>query len=187
MIKISSITTSQPVIKKQAWGGDARWKLGHLPPGTDKKFTDSVVPLAKLKAGTLAPWAGLNHKQVQKIVDAIFGQGKFVVADGNVWCGLVSFSEIISTSFHLTFLCHVDFGLPEQLAQWVHNCCCWCFQQIHERERRASWLSQNNHRVCWGISCNKGWPSTLSILVVRLGGRWGRKNSEKGALFPSTL
>ena len=185
MIKISSITTSQPVTKKQAWGGDTQWKLRHLPPGTDKKFTDSVVPLVKLKAGTLAPWAGLNHEQVQKIVDAVFGQGKFVVADGDVWCGLVSFLKIIR--FLLTFPCHVDFGLPEQLAQWTCNCCCGCFQRIHERERWASWLSQNDHRVCWGISCNKGWPSTLSVLVARLGWRWGRKNSEKGAPFPSTL
>ena len=77
--------------RKQARGGDARWKLGHLPPGTDKKFTDSVVPLAKLKAGTLAPWAGLDHEQVQNIVDVVFGQGSFIVEDGDVWCGLVSF------------------------------------------------------------------------------------------------
>ena len=91
IIKISSVTTSQAVTKKQARGGDARWKLGHLPPGTDKKFTDSVVPLVKLKAGTLAPWAGLNHEQVQNIVDVVFGEGEFVVEDGDVWCGLVSF------------------------------------------------------------------------------------------------
>ena len=107
--------------KKQARGGDARWKLGHLPPGTDKKFTNLVVPLAKLKAGTLAPWAGLNHEQVQTIVDIVFGEGKFVVADGDVWCGLVGFFKIIFTSFCLTFPCHVDFGSYEQLAQWIRN------------------------------------------------------------------
>ena len=77
--------------KKQAQGGDAQWKLGHLPPGTEKIFTDSVVPLTKLKAGTLTPWAGLDHEQVQEIVDIVFDQGKFLVTDGDVWCGLVSF------------------------------------------------------------------------------------------------
>ena len=78
---------SQPMTKKQAQGGDAQWKLGHLPPGTDKIFTDSVVPLAKLKDGTLTPWAGLDHEQVQEIVDIIFDQGKFLVMDGNVGVG----------------------------------------------------------------------------------------------------
>lgn len=89
MVKISSITTSQPTTKKQARGGHARWKLEHLPAGTDKNFTDYVVPLAKLKAGTITPWAGLDHDQVQKIVDDVFGEGKYKVKEGDAWCGLV--------------------------------------------------------------------------------------------------
>lgn len=99
--------------KKQARGGDARWKLGHLPPGTNKKFTDSVVPLAKLKAGTLAPWAGLNHEQVQKIVDDVFGQGKFVVEDGDVWCGLVSF---FNNLYKLLYHWHIPLSCRFRLA-----------------------------------------------------------------------
>jgi len=119
------------VTKKQARGGDARWKIRHLPSGTDKKFTDSVVPLAKLKAATLAPWAGLNHKQVQEIMDIVFDQGKFVVTDGDAWCGLVSFLisyKLLSHAYH-----HVDLSSPEQLAQWIHNHGCRCFQPIQER------------------------------------------------------
>ena len=76
--------------KKEARGGDARWKLGHLPPGTDKKFTELVVPLAKIMAGTLPPWAGLDYNQVQTVVDSVFGDGEIVVTDGDAWCGLVS-------------------------------------------------------------------------------------------------
>ena len=77
--------------KKEARGGDARWKLGHLPAGTDKKFTELVVPAAKIMAGTLPPWVGLDYNQVQTVVDSVFGKGEIVVSDGDVWCGLVSF------------------------------------------------------------------------------------------------
>ena len=92
IIKISSITTpTQTMTKKEARGGDARWKLGHLPTGTDKKFTESVVPLAKIMAGTLPPWVGLDYQQVQTIVDSVFGEGEHIVTDSDVWCGLVSF------------------------------------------------------------------------------------------------
>lgn len=42
-------------------------------------------------AGTLPPWVGLDYGQVQTVVDSVFGEGKFVVTDGDVWCGLVSF------------------------------------------------------------------------------------------------
>jgi hypothetical protein len=34
---------------------------------------------------------------VQKIVDVVFDEGKFVVDDGDVWCGLVSFFSITFT------------------------------------------------------------------------------------------
>ena len=77
--------------KKEARGGDARWKLGHLPARTDKKFTELVVPAAKIMAGTLPPWVGLDYNQVQTVVDSVFGEGEIVVTDGDVWCGLVSF------------------------------------------------------------------------------------------------
>ena len=105
-IKISSITTSarpRAMTKKEAQGGDARWKLGHLPTGTDKKFTELVVPLAKIMAGTLPPWVGLDYNQVQTVVDSVFGEGKFVVTDGDVWCGLVSFSS--NTKLELRISC----------------------------------------------------------------------------------
>ena len=118
MVKISSVTTSQPTTKKQARGGHVRWKLEHLPAGTDKKFTEYVVPLAKLKAGTITPWAGLDHDQIQKIVDDVFGEGEHVVKEGDAWCGLASIFLFIC--FHL-ILCHIDFVSPQQLAKRICN------------------------------------------------------------------
>ena len=97
--------SAQLMTKKEAQGGDAQWKLGHLPTGTDRKFTELVVPLAKITAGTLAPWAGLDHNQVQIVVDIVFGNGKIVVTDGNVWCGLISFP--FSYNIELRFFCSV--------------------------------------------------------------------------------
>ena len=105
IIKISSMTTSaQPMTKKEAQGGNAQWKLGHLPTGTDKKFIELVVPLTKITAGTLAPWVGLDHNQVQMVVDIVFGNEKIVVTDGDV-CGLISFP--FSYNIELRFFCSV--------------------------------------------------------------------------------
>jgi len=88
--------------KKEARGGDAQWKLGHLPTGTDKKFTELVVPLAKIMAGTLPPWVGLDYNQVQAVVDSVFGDGKIVVTDGDVWCGLVSFPSFYKLGLNIS-------------------------------------------------------------------------------------
>ena len=77
-----------------------------------------VVPLAKLKAGTITPWAGLDHDQVQKIVDDVFGEGKHVVKEGDAWCGLASIFLFIC--FHL-ILSLIDFVSHQQLAKRICN------------------------------------------------------------------
>ena len=118
MVKISSVTTSQPTTRKQARGGHVRWKLEHLPAGTGKKFTELVVPLAKLKAGTVTPWAGLDQDQVQKIVDDVFGEGEHVVKEGDAWCGLVSIFPFICIRLNIY---HIDFVSPQQLAKRICN------------------------------------------------------------------
>ena len=120
MVKISSITTSQPTTKKQARGGHVRWKLEHLPAGMEKKFTELVVPLAKLKAGTITPWARLDQDQVQKIVDDIFREGEHVVKEGDAWCGLASIFPFTCICLNI---CHIDFVSPQQLAKWICNSC----------------------------------------------------------------
>ena len=81
--------------------------------------------------------------------------------------------------------CHVDFGALEQLAQWIRNCRCRCFQWIQEGERWSPRLSRKNQRMYWPLSCNEGWPSSLSVLVARLGRKWEWKISEKGSLSRS--
>ena len=45
--------------KKAQHGGASKWTLNHLPSGTSAAFTESLVPLAKVKAGTLEAWEGL--------------------------------------------------------------------------------------------------------------------------------
>lgn len=67
-----------------------RWTTRHLPPDTITQFTGTVTRLAKIKAGTIAPWSKLTYSQVQEIVDLVFGKGVHTVEDGDVWCGLVS-------------------------------------------------------------------------------------------------
>jgi hypothetical protein len=53
-------------------------------------------------AGTLAPWVGLDYNQVQTIVDSVFGEGKIVVTDGDVWCGLVSLTSFYKLGLRLS-------------------------------------------------------------------------------------
>ncbi|KAG6839250.1 hypothetical protein C0991_004395 [Blastosporella zonata] len=59
-------------------------------PRTQKELR-GVTPLARRKAGTIAPWANLLSSQVQELVDAVFGQGTYTVGSGDVWTGLVTY------------------------------------------------------------------------------------------------
>lgn len=68
---------SREPTKKELRGGSNKWQLKHLPEGADPDaFTSMVAPLAKIKAGTLDPWANLSVPQIQGIVDDVYGQSR---------------------------------------------------------------------------------------------------------------
>ncbi|KAJ6631377.1 hypothetical protein B0H10DRAFT_1938273 [Mycena sp. CBHHK59/15] len=69
--------------------GAAKWTLRDLPHGTSTEFTEEVVPLARELVGTLHPWAGLTVKQIQEIIDRVYGAGKHLVTADSAWVGLV--------------------------------------------------------------------------------------------------
>ncbi|KAJ7166622.1 hypothetical protein C8R46DRAFT_899575, partial [Mycena filopes] len=77
--------------RKQLRGGSDKWRLEHLPAGTASEFTDEVVPLARELAGTLAPWVGLSVKQVQELVDRVYGDGVHEVTADGPWFGLIGY------------------------------------------------------------------------------------------------
>lgn len=98
MVKVSeSKSTIQPQrSKKDQCGGAKKWTLSHLPPGTASQFTDSLVPLAKVKAGTSEkPWAGLSVEEVQSLVDATYGAENYIVRKDDVWYDLVCIKSVI--------------------------------------------------------------------------------------------
>ncbi|KAJ6613719.1 hypothetical protein B0H10DRAFT_2221962 [Mycena sp. CBHHK59/15] len=90
IIAIQTIAPKPPT-RKEARGGTAKWTLQHLPPGTTSEFTDEVVPLARELAGTLAPWMGLTVKQIQHLVDRVFGEGVHEVTAESAWVGLIGY------------------------------------------------------------------------------------------------
>ncbi|KAJ6547949.1 hypothetical protein DFH09DRAFT_632095 [Mycena vulgaris] len=57
-------------------GGQSKWTLKHLPEGTVSEFKEEVVPLARELTGTLAPWAKMTSKQLQTLLDKVYGAGK---------------------------------------------------------------------------------------------------------------
>ena len=74
------MVSSTPRTQREACGGGGKkWKLGHLPKGTSEVFTNQLVPLAKSLAGSLSPWEGLSRKQVQELVDKIYGSAQHEV------------------------------------------------------------------------------------------------------------
>ncbi|KAJ7461418.1 hypothetical protein FB451DRAFT_1497055 [Mycena latifolia] len=79
------------VSRKQQRGGTAKWTLKHLPEDTAAEFTNEVVPLARELAGTVAPWAGLTVKQIQGIVDKVYGPGVHKVTPDGAWAGLIGY------------------------------------------------------------------------------------------------
>ena len=90
MIKIETNHQPAPIrTQKAAQGGDAKWKLSHLPAQTDDLFKDLLVPLACEMAGNLGPWEALPVTGVQRLVDRVYGPDQYVVAEDNVWFGLV--------------------------------------------------------------------------------------------------
>lgn len=81
---------TQPMTQKEARGGDKKWQLKHLPSREiADTFTSVIIPCAREKAGALKPWESLSVKQVQDLVDEVYGEGKHEVTEDNVWFGLV--------------------------------------------------------------------------------------------------
>ncbi|KAG6825470.1 hypothetical protein H0H92_003616 [Tricholoma furcatifolium] len=81
-----------PRTQKEIRGGEKKWNLKHLPSVELRdKFSDIAIALAKQKAGTLKPWAGLSVREVQDIIDTVFGKNEYVVSSGDVWTGLCAY------------------------------------------------------------------------------------------------
>ncbi|KAF8219358.1 hypothetical protein L208DRAFT_1341202 [Tricholoma matsutake] len=92
MVKIEP--NHQPIsvkTQKAARSGDTKWKIGHLPEGTADLFGSELITLAREKLGTLDAWAVLSVADTQDLVDRIYGEGKYVVSEDNVWYRLLSY------------------------------------------------------------------------------------------------
>ncbi|KAG6898429.1 hypothetical protein C0992_004140 [Termitomyces sp. T32_za158] len=89
MIKI--IHTKHVATKTELRGGKKKWTHNHLPPNTDDKFKNDVLPLVKEKVGTLAPWSNLPSTELQNIVDRVYGINVYDIDDNPAWAGLVSY------------------------------------------------------------------------------------------------
>ncbi|KAG6808990.1 hypothetical protein H0H92_002080 [Tricholoma furcatifolium] len=68
-----------------------KWNLNHIPSEAKDLFSDEVVPLVKAKVGTMAPWATINLKDLQIIVDGVYGQDVYDLQAGDAWTGLMSY------------------------------------------------------------------------------------------------
>ncbi|KAG6825115.1 hypothetical protein H0H92_004666 [Tricholoma furcatifolium] len=91
MVKITS-KPFVPKTQKELRGGKKKWNLDHLPDERAREgFRNTMVYLVKEKAGTLAPWAGLSTKEVQEIVNIVFGEGEYSVTSSDAWTGLVPY------------------------------------------------------------------------------------------------
>ncbi|KAG6912922.1 hypothetical protein DXG01_011118, partial [Tephrocybe rancida] len=104
MVKI--IPNKYVATKTEIRGGSRKWTLSHLPPDTSDKFTSEVVPLAKEKVGTLAPWASLTSAEIQAIVDTVYGPGAHIITGGDVWHGLISYRLQSWHNGFATAACH---------------------------------------------------------------------------------
>jgi hypothetical protein len=90
MVKIEP--NRQPIsvkTQKATRGGDSKWKISHLPEGTADLFGNELIALAREKLGTLEAWAVLSVADTQVLVDRVYGEGKYVVSEDNVWYRLV--------------------------------------------------------------------------------------------------
>ncbi|KIL55035.1 hypothetical protein M378DRAFT_182338 [Amanita muscaria Koide BX008] len=79
-----------PKTQVEARNGDKKWAKRHLPKVAQDEFETVIVPLVRLKAGTLEPWDLLKVEDVQAIVDDVFGSEKYSVAPDGPWMNLVN-------------------------------------------------------------------------------------------------
>jgi len=76
--------------QKEACGGNKKWQLKHLPSHKiADTFTSVITPHTHEKAGALKPWETLSVKEVQDLMDEVYGEGKHEVTKDNIWFGLV--------------------------------------------------------------------------------------------------
>ncbi|KAG6896458.1 hypothetical protein C0992_008141, partial [Termitomyces sp. T32_za158] len=87
MVKITR-THNPNITQTELRGGDKKWTLKHLPPGTETKFTTDIIPLAKERLGTLMPWANLSSAELQNIIDLVYGTGAYTLGRIDAWQGL---------------------------------------------------------------------------------------------------
>ncbi|KAJ6540954.1 hypothetical protein B0H10DRAFT_2137868 [Mycena sp. CBHHK59/15] len=90
LIVVKTVAPRAPT-RKALRNGNAKWTLKDLPLGTSEEFTNEVVPLARELVGTLPPWVGLTVKQVQGIVDRVYGEGVHEVTPESAWFGLLGY------------------------------------------------------------------------------------------------
>jgi len=87
-----------------------KWQPRDLPVGADDDaMTKMVIPLAKIKAGTLGPWENLLTGQVQEIIDKVYGSGCFEVEDEDVWCGWYVPKGALPHNFQLYYRLGITF------------------------------------------------------------------------------
>ncbi|KAF8809369.1 hypothetical protein BYT27DRAFT_7094606 [Phlegmacium glaucopus] len=117
LLNTIKITNSKPMVqstKKAQRGGAAKWKLTHLPLGASDMFTNSLVPLVKMKAGTVEAWAGLTYKQIQSLVNKVFPEENHIVKNDDVWCGLVAYRL---SNWRNGFLTHASNAVKRMLEE----------------------------------------------------------------------
>ncbi|KAG6806456.1 hypothetical protein H0H92_011270, partial [Tricholoma furcatifolium] len=81
----------QVMTKTDLRGGSKKWNLNHIPTDAKDVFSDKVVPLVKAKVGTMEPWASIDLKGLQKIVDDVFGDEGYELSAGDAWTSLISY------------------------------------------------------------------------------------------------
>ena len=86
-VKPNPVTSKATHIEKQ---GKENWQTKHLPMEAHEDFENMITPLVRLKAGALSnPWQALQVDEVQKVVDDVYGSGKYKITGDGTFYGLV--------------------------------------------------------------------------------------------------
>ena len=78
-----------PKTMKEVRGGDEKWQDKHLPADAKVRFKEEVVPRIRQLLGSLDPWEPLTPEHVQKVLDDVFGEGKYQATRNEVFFNLV--------------------------------------------------------------------------------------------------
>jgi hypothetical protein len=74
---------------KEARGGAEKWQERHLPSDAKSQFKDDVVPRVRQLIGSLDPWVQLTPEHVQKVLNHVYGDGKYQASKNDVFFNLV--------------------------------------------------------------------------------------------------